>query len=312
MHNVTIAEAAKRLQKGEVIAFPTETVYGLGGDVTNDTAVARIYSLKDRPIFNPLIVHYADIKAAQVDVEFNDMALTLAKAFWPGPLTLVLPRKMSASLSLLASAGLDTIAVRVPQHPLALELLTKCAFPIAAPSANRSGSISPTMADHVFKSFGEAVPIVDGGPCLVGVESTILEITNDAPVLLRPGGISVEQIARLVGPLAHRAQNDGINAPGQMSSHYSPGIPVRLMATHVRTQEAYLGFGNHDYENGAAMLNLSPRGDLVEAAANLFAMLHELDKEIYEGIAVAPIPDQGLGLAINDRLVRASGARPLR
>jgi L-threonylcarbamoyladenylate synthase len=312
MKTLTVSQAAEKIRKGEVVAFPTETVYGLGADATNDEAVARIFELKERPTFNPLIVHYADLASAQTGVEFNDMARALAEAFWPGPLTLVLPRKISAGISLLASAGLDTIGVRVPNHELALKLLTKAGCPVAAPSANRSGLISPTCPAHVFKSFGEAVPILEGGSCLVGVESTIVDVTESVPVLLRPGGISVEQLTRLVGPLAQRAQSDEINAPGQMTSHYAPGIPVRLKATYVRPHEAFLGFGNCEYENGATLLNLSPRGDLVEAAANLFAMLHELDNSIYEGIAVAPIPEQGLGLAINDRLARASHERPLR
>ena len=312
MHNITLTEAVKRLQNGQVVTFPTETVYGLGADATNDQAVARVFELKNRPTFNPLIAHYADLASAKEGVVFNEVALVLAKAFWPGPLTLVLPRKISAGISLLASAGLDTIGVRVPSHPLALELLAKVGRPVAAPSANVSGSISPTTPAHVFKSFGENVPILDGGPCLVGVESTIVDVTGPVPVLLRPGGISVEQLTHLVGPLAQRAHSDVLTSPGQLSSHYAPGIPVRLKATYVRPKEAFLGFGKYEYANGAALLNLSPRGDVVEAAANLFAMLHELDKADYEGIAVAPIPEKGLGLAINDRLMRASGARPLR
>ena len=312
MHILTVSQAGDKIRKGEVVAFPTETVYGLGADATNDTAVARIFELKERPTFNPLIVHYGDLHAAQTGVEFNDMALALAEAFWPGPLTLVLPRKISAGISLLASAGLDTIGVRVPNHPLALKLLAKVGCPVAAPSANRSGLISPTCAVHVFKSFGAQVPILEGGSCEVGVESTIVDATESVPVLLRPGGISVEQLTRLVGPLAQRAPNSILNAPGQMTSHYAPGISVRLKATYVRPQEAFLGFGNCEYEGGLHRLNLSPRGDLVEAAANLFAMLHELDNPLYEGIAVAPIPEHGLGLAINDRLARASSERPLR
>lgn len=309
----TIHKACDLIMSGQVVAFPTETVYGLGADATNDSAVARIFELKNRPTFNPLIIHYASMEAAQSGVEFNEQALALAQAFWPGPLTLVLPRKLSANISLLASAGLDTIGVRVPAHEVALAFLEKVGKPIAAPSANRSGSISPTCIEHVKKSFADMdLAILDGNHCRIGLESTILDLSGEMPLLLRPGGITTEALQKHIGPMAQRADTLRPRSPGQSLSHYAPSIPVRLRATHVRPTEAFLGFGKCEHHGGTALLNLSLRGDLVEAAANLFAMLHELDTPQHEGIAIAAIPDHGLGLAINDRLQRAAGERPLR
>jgi L-threonylcarbamoyladenylate synthase len=312
MESLSIKDATKKLRTGKVIVFPTETVYGLGADASNDSAVATVYEIKNRPTFNPLIIHYPSVELARKDAIFNASALSLAQAFWPGPLTLILPKKISANLSLLATAGLDTVAIRIPSHPLALELLNEFCGPIAAPSANPSGSVSPTSIEHVKKMFHQTqLPFLDGGPCTVGLESTIIDLSDEVPIILRPGGITAEKIIRLIGPLAQKADDRQIKSPGQQLSHYAPKIPLRTKATHVRPKEAYLGFGKHECPQGANLLNLSPKGDLTEAAANLFAMLHELDDPIYDGIAVAPIPETGLGIAINDRLKRAAGERPI-
>ncbi|MBN9564858.1 MAG: threonylcarbamoyl-AMP synthase [Alphaproteobacteria bacterium] len=312
MESLTTKEAVKKLKAGKVIVFPTETVYGLGADASNDSAVASVYEIKNRPTFNPLIIHYSSIDLAKKDAVFNENASKLAAAFWPGPLTLVLQKKISANISLLATAGLDTVAIRIPSHPLALELLDEFGGPIAAPSANPSGYVSPTSIEHVKKMFHQTpLPILDGGSCTVGLESTIIDLSDEVPILLRPGGITEEKITRLIGPLAQKAGSKQIKSPGQQLSHYAPKIPLRMKATYVRPKEAYLGFGKHEYDQGAHLLNLSPKGDLIEAAANLFAMLHELDDPIYDGIAVAPIPETGLGVAINDRLKRAAGERPI-
>ena len=312
MESLTTIEAAKKLKAGNLIVFPTETVYGLGADASNDSAVAAIYEVKNRPTFNPLIIHYPSLELATHDAIFNENAYKLAQEFWPGPLTLVLPKKISANLSLLATAGLDTVAIRIPNHPMALELLNEFGSPIAAPSANPSGYVSPTSIEHVIKMFHHTqLPVLDGGLCTVGLESTIIDLSDEIPIILRPGGITVEKITRMIGPLAQKADDRPAKSPGQQLSHYAPKIPLRMKATHVRTKEAYLGFEKYECAGGAHLLNLSPKGDLTEAAANLFAMLHELDDPIYDGIAVAPIPQIGLGIAINDRLKRAAGERPL-
>lgn len=294
------ATAARVLAKGGLVAFPTETVYGLGADATNDRAVARVFAAKGRPSFNPLIVHLATLDAAQDIAEFDETALRLAQAFWPGPLTLVLPMRRGNGIAPLVSAGLPTIALRVPAHPVAQNLLNACGLPIAAPSANPSGRISPTTAAHVAAGLsGKVDAILDGGGSAVGLESTIV---GGAPLaLLRPGGLSVESIEQLVGPLAQAG--DDITAPGQLASHYAPKSRVRLNANCAHPGEALLGFGPMQSD-----LNLSLAGDLTEAAANLFGHLHKLDG-MGCPIAVAPIPDVGLGRAINDRLRRAAAPR---
>ena len=297
--------AAGVLRDGGLVAFPTETVYGLGGDATNDMAVARIFQAKGRPRFNPLIVHVDSIARAKDFVEWSDTADRLAQAFWPGPLTLVLPLRPDAGLSPLVTADLPTLAIRMPAHPVAQSLLATFGGPVAAPSANPSGRISPTTAAHVLSGLsGRIAAVLDGGACDVGLESTILGL-SPAPTLLRPGGLPVEPLeAALGGPLAHRTAADPLTAPGQMASHYAPGATVRLNATGANKDELMLGFGPMQ-----ADLNLSPGGDLTEAAANLFGHLHALDARVPRGIAIAPIPEKGLGRAINDRLRRAAAPR---
>ncbi len=303
--DVGIARACEVLAGGGLVAFPTETVYGLGADARDDMAVARIFDAKGRPRFNPLIVHVASPERAKHYVEWSDMADRMARAFWPGPLTLVLPLRDGHGLSPLVTAGLPTLAIRVPTHPLASELLNRYDGPLAAPSANPSGRISPTSAGHVLDGLkGRIEAVLDGGPCEVGVESTILGLAGE-PTLLRPGGIPAEEIeAVLNAPLRLQADTDALTAPGQMSSHYAPGAPVRLNATSRENGELLLGFGHMDCD-----LNLSERGNLTEAAANLFRALHDLDAQNAPAIAVAPIPDIGLGRAINDRLRRAAAPR---
>ncbi len=300
-----IAQAAKLLRTGALVSFPTETVYGLGANARNDTAVARIFDAKGRPHFNPLIVHLPSVAAAHDIALFDDLADRLATAFWPGPLTLVLPLKPNTGLSPLVSAGLDTIALRVPEHALAQQVLVAAGVPVAAPSANPSGRISPTKAGHVMDGLsGRIEAVLDGGPCGVGVESTIVGFANGQAVLLRPGGLPVEALEACLGtPLTVHASED-IVAPGQLASHYAPDAPVRLNAETLRDGERLLGFGPVQ-----ADLNLSPSGDLVEAAANLFHHLHALDAGGDAPIAVSPIPNHGLGRAINDRLRRAAAPR---
>lgn len=301
-----LALAGRALSEGRLVAFPTETVYGLGGDATSDQAVAAIFAAKGRPAFNPLIVHVAKSEAAEALVSVTEKARVLMAAFWPGPLTLVLPRRADSPVSLLACAGLDTMALRMPAHPLALALIEAAGRPLAAPSANRSGGVSPTRALHVMDSLGGLVDmILDGGPCAVGIESTVLDLCGPAPLLLRPGGVTGEAIAAVLGEPVARAATSA-RSPGMQDSHYAPGRTVRLDASDARPGEALLGFGSM---NGATF-NLSPEGDLAEAAANLFAMLRALDTPAYTAIAVAPIPEHGLGIAINDRLRRAAAPRP--
>ena len=305
-----IAEAASALVAGRLVAFPTETVYGLGGDATCDRAVAAIFEAKGRPSFNPLIAHVASVAEAAALVEMSAAAGALAGRFWPGPLTLVLPRRADSPVSLLASAGLDSIAVRMPDHPVALALIAAAGRPLAAPSANRSGAVSPTTARHVAQSLhGRVSLILDGGPCRVGVESTVVDLTGPRPALLRPGGLAVETVEAALGLALVRSADspDAPRSPGQLQSHYAPSLPVRLGAAGAGEGEALLGFGPM-----AATLNLSESGDLEEAAANLFAMLRALDRPGLVGIAVAPVPEQGLGLAINDRLRRAAAPRGTR
>jgi L-threonylcarbamoyladenylate synthase len=305
-----IRAAAALLRQGELVVFPTETVYGLGADAGNDRACAAIFAIKARPRFNPLIVHVADVAAAERIARFDDRARALARRYWPGPLTLVLARRPDVPLSPLVSAGLDTVAVRAPAHPVARALLAAAAVPIAAPSANASGSLSPTRAAHVQASgLADRVALVlDGGPCPVGVESTIVDLSGAAAVLLRPGGLAAETVAELVGPLRPAPSGVPPRAPGQLSRHYAPSRPLRLNALEARPGEALLAFG--PAAPPSAALNLSASGNLEEAAANLFAMLHALDRPEVAGIAVMPIPERGLGLAINDRLRRAAAPPP--
>jgi L-threonylcarbamoyladenylate synthase len=307
----TITEAAHALCGGGLVAFPTETVYGLGGDATSDTAVARIFAAKGRPRFNPLIVHVPGRAEAETIAAFDDRAHEMARRFWPGPLTLVLPRRPASGVSLLASAGLDTVAVRVPAHPVAQDLLRAAGRPLAAPSANRSGRVSPTEAAHVAAEFGDGVALVlDGGRCPVGVESTVLDLTGARPALLRPGGVTLEALTAMLGPIAvSDADSAAPRSPGQLASHYAPALPLRMNAVYARPGEALLAFGAALPGGFAEALNLSPGGDLVEAAANLFAMLRRLDRPDFAGVAVMPIPEHGLGHAINDRLRRAAAPR---
>jgi len=309
-----IAEAAEHLRAGRLVGFPTETVYGLGGDATSDRAVARIFDAKERPRFNPLIIHLPDLEAARKLVEFTPEARRLADLFWPGPLTLVLPRRADCRVSLLASAGLDTLAVRVPGHPLAQALLRAFARPIAAPSANRSGRVSPTLAEHVRSELGDRVALVlDGGPCRVGIESTVLDLSRELPTLLRPGGVAQEALEGVLGPIASAPNvEDSIArpSPGMLASHYAPSIPVRLEALAPTPDEAWLGFGAVPPGIRAPDLQLSESGDPIEAAARLFAALRSLDRPPFTRIAVMPIPEAGLGAAINDRLRRAAAPRP--
>lgn len=302
-----LTRAAALLGAGGLVAFPTETVYGLGADARDDHAVARIFEAKGRPRFNPLIVHLPDVQAVRKIAVMSEEAERLADAFWPGPMTLVLPVAPDAGLSPLVTAGLDTVAVRVPEHPVAQGLLRAFGGPVAAPSANPSGRVSPTRAEHVLDGLsGRIAAVVDGGACPVGVESTILGLAG-RPALLRPGGLPVEAVeACLGGPLA--AAGAGISAPGQLASHYAPGAPVRLNVSAPGPNEFWIGFGP---ETGAALMTLSATGDLVEAAASLFHALREADNRAGgRTIAVAPIPDHGLGRAINDRLRRAAAPRP--
>lgn len=304
-----IADAARILKRGGLVAFPTETVYGLGADARNDSAVAAIYAAKGRPRFNPLIVHVADLSEAETHAGFGDTAQRLAQTFWPGPLTLVLPRRAGCKLSALVSAGLDTVALRVPSHPVARRLLEAAQMPIAAPSANPSGRISPTRAEHVAEGFGDKVDLVlDAGATPVGIESTVIGFANGRPVLLRPGGIAREAIEALTGRLAP-SEAGKVSSPGQLESHYAPRTPLRLNAKEVEHDEALLAFGPAVPQGARVALNLSAAGNLDDAASNLFAMLRALDKTGVARIAVMPIPHTGLGEAINDRLKRAAAPR---
>ena len=313
-----VAKAARCLAEGGLVAFPTETVYGLGADAANAGAIARLYEAKGRPAFNPLIAHVGDIAAAMRIARFDATATRLAEAFWPGPLTLVLPRTDHCAVADLATAGLDTIAVRVPAHPVALAILRAFGGPVVAPSANLSGHVSPTSAAHVKSDLdGRIDLIVDGGAVEVGVESTIVGCFG-APMLLRPGGLPRGEIERVLGRPLVRPPEDADNdtgqplAPGMLASHYAPRTKVRLNAESVETNEALLAFGPGTVpgaEAATAVMNLSPRGDPAEAAANLFGYLRVLDTRGARAIAVMPVPHHGLGEAINDRLRRAATER---
>ena len=304
--NAGIARAAAILKKGGLVAMPTETVYGLGGNAGDDQAVAAIYEAKGRPSFNPLIVHVADVAHAADLVVFSDTAKKLAAVFWPGPLTMVLPLRADAGVSPLVTAGLPTLAVRVPAHPVARQLLAAFGGGVAAPSANPSGRISPTTAAHVMAGLdGRIDAVLDGGDCAVGVESTIIGFEGDRVVLLREGGVTAEALADVLGYVPRgRAEGDQITAPGQLLSHYAPKGRVRLNVTQPDEGEVFVGFGEMDCD-----LNLSATGDLAEAAANLFRHFHTLDEMAATLIAVAPVPETGLGAAVNDRLRRAAAPR---
>ena len=304
----TIAEAARLIRAGRLVAFPTETVYGLSADATNGEAVAAIFAAKGRPEFNPLIIHLAGILDAEKLVQFDDCARAVAAAFWPGPLSLILPRTETCPVNLLAGAGLQTLAVRVPAHPTAQALIKAAATPIAAPSANRSGEVSPTSAAHVVASLGDAVDlIVDDGPCEIGLESTVLDLSQPEPMILRPGVISEDDLEPLVGKLATSdGQSAAPRAPGLLLRHYATRIPLRMMASAVAENEALLAFGPDPLKGAKITENLSRRGDFLEAASNLFAMMRILDRPDCAGIAVMPVPDNGIGRAINDRLQRAA------
>jgi L-threonylcarbamoyladenylate synthase len=323
-----IARAAALLRHGRLVAFGTETVYGLGADATNAEAVAGIFSAKGRPRFNPLICHYPDADAAFAHVAANPTARRLAAALWPGPLTLILPRRPDCPVALLTGAGLDTLAVRVPAQDTALALMRAVGRPVAAPSANRSGRISPTTASSVLEELGGRIDaVLDSGPCQVGLESTVLDLSTGQPTLLRPGGVTVEAIEALMGPVAHAAthplppphsQAEGltpgapVRSPGMLASHYAPSLPVRLHASDLHPDEVLLAFGP-PLDGARITFNLSERGDLTEAAARLFAGLRWLDAEAKGSgqtrIAAMPVPDIGLGRAINDRLRRAAAPR---
>jgi L-threonylcarbamoyladenylate synthase len=317
-NEAAVANAADCLAGGGLVAFPTETVYGLGADATNAEAIARLYQAKGRPSFNPLIAHVGDLEAARRIARFDTQATALAHAFWPGPLTLVLPRTEDCPVADLATAGLDTIAIRVPAHPVAWAILRAFGGPVVAPSANLSGHVSPTNAAHVQHDLAGRIDlIVDGGPVAVGVESTIVGCF-DQPLLLRPGGLPRGEIERVLGRTLVQPPVDADNAsgqplaPGMLASHYAPRTPVRLNAIRIEAGEALLAFGSDPLPGvGAAstVMNLSPRGDLTEAAANLFGYLRSLDATGARAIAVMPVPHRGLGEAINDRLRRAAMGR---
>lgn len=316
-NQAAIAKAAEILAEGGIVAMPTETVYGLAANAKDGKAVARVFEAKGRPQFNPLIVHVADLETAEALAEFNDAARKLAAAFWPGPLTLVLPRRENSGISDLVTAGLPSVAIRVPGHPVARALLELSGLPLAAPSANRSGHVSPTTADHVAEDLAESVDLIlDAGPCPVGIESTVLafcEDENEPPVLLRPGSITPDniEIATAIAPVAiGQVSNDHApSAPGQLSSHYAPKARLRLNVDNPEPGEALLAFGSDLPPSSGPVINLSERGDLIEAAANLFSALRELDSAGCASIAAMSIPWTGIGGAINDRLLRAAAPK---
>ncbi len=302
-----IKTAAELLKKGELVAFPTETVYGLGAIAFNERAVAKIFELKNRPGFDPLIVHIAEFSMLEEVCHFNEKAKRLAERFWPGPLTLVLPKK--ENVPGILTSGLPTVAVRMPAHKVALELIKECGLPIAAPSANPFGKLSPTKAEHVLSYFGEELFILDGGECRVGLESTIIDLTQEVPVILRPGGVPPEEIEKFLGKIEIKiASSSSPRAPGQLKKHYSPRTPLKIFWRKEKfsgKRIGFIAFSKPPAEKYEVLRILSPAGDLKEAAANLFKFLHELDKMGLDLILVEPVPEKGLGLAIMDRLRRA-------
>jgi L-threonylcarbamoyladenylate synthase len=311
----SIREAAGIIKAGGLVGLPTETVYGLAANACDGLAVAKIFEAKGRPAFNPLIVHVASIADAEKLAVFNDHAHAIVTALWPGPLTIILPRRKDSGISELATAGLPTIALRMPAHDIARKVIAASGVPVAAPSANASGTLSPTSAQHVAESLGNSVDLIlAAGSSSVGLESTVLDLSGDAPAVLRPGGVTPDDVMRVLGikPLIDDGVHDKPKSPGQLLRHYAPNTKLRLNAAKPETGEAFLAFGPTMLTRGKidpAVKNLSANGDLHEAAANLFGFLHELDKGHYTGIAVSKIPDEGLGLAINDRLRRAAGAQ---
>lgn len=303
-----IKKAASALRAGELVAFPTETVYGLGADATNTRAVAKIYEAKNRPSFNPLIVHFPDVEHVSQIAHMSPVANQLAAHFWPGAISFVLSRKPECPISKLVSAGLPTFAARVPAQAGARNLFRVAGIPIAAPSANRSGRISPTLASHVADDLRDKVDLIlDDGPCTVGLESTVIDLSGKIPTILRPGGVTQEDIEDVLKRqvMVASSNTESPKSPGMLLSHYAPSLPVRMNAERANAGEAYLGFRDAPH----AEMNLSISGNLMEAAANLFAFLHDLDNPRWTGIAVAPIPERGLGRAINDRLRRACASR---
>jgi len=310
--DTSIDDAARVIREGGLVAFPTETVYGLGADAGNGAAVAAIFDAKGRPSFNPLIVHVPDLAAAETLGVFSDAARALAVAFWPGPLTLVVMRRAGCPVADLATAGLDTLALRVPDHPVAQQLLRRAGRPLAAPSANRSGHVSPTLARHVDEDLGDRVALIlDGGATVYGVESTVVDASGSGVALLRPGAVTADDLAQVLGHAIARGAvvADAPVSPGQLGSHYAPKARLRLDVDAARDGEALLAFGPAAPSNGF-VINLSPSGDLGEAAANLFAALRAFDAAGSIAVAVMPIPEKGLGVAINDRLRRAAAPRP--
>lgn len=307
----SIQSAARILARGGVVAFPTETVYGLGAVATNAKAVLRVYEMKGRPRFNPLIAHVADIECARSHGEFNAEAHKLAEAFWPGPLTMVLKKRSESRICDLVSAGLETIALRIPANETARSLLRAAGCPLAAPSANRAGHVSPTTAAHVAADLGEGPDIIlDGGDAALGLESTVVDLSGSEPLLLRPGGLPREEIEKALGmPLGETVHSAQPASPGQLASHYAPRAALRLDATSLAPGESLLAFGPNPLGAENSMVNLSPKGDIREAATRLFAALRELDAGGCETIAVMSIPGDGLGEAINDRLRRAAAPR---
>ena len=300
--DAAITAAAELIHAGQIVAIPTETVYGLAADAQNADAVARIYAAKGRPDFNPLIVHVASKAAAEKLAIFNALADRIADHFWPGPLTLVLPLQPDAPVARAVTAGLSTIAIRCPAHPVMQALLAKTGVSLAAPSANPSGSVSPTRAAHVLTGLGGAVPmILDGGPCAAGLESTIVAIREDCWEILRPGPVTADEIEKVAGSAPLTTSNGAIEAPGQLASHYAPAKAVRLNAIAAEPHEWFIGFGSLNGDD-----NLAPSSDLAQAAANLFEALHKADASAARSIAIAPIPNEGIGIAINDRLARAA------
>lgn len=316
----SIEEAASVLKQGGLVGMPTETVYGLAANALDSKAVARVFEAKGRPSINPLIVHVNDVQSVQKLAEMKVDDIALAERFWPGPMTLILKRKADSGLSDLVSAGLPTVAVRIPSHKTARALIKACGFPIAAPSANKSGSLSPTRAQHVAQSLGDVVDfVIADGPSTVGLESTVIDCTGDLPYILRPGGVTSEDASECLGRdvLYHSGEGEAVKSPGQLLKHYAPSIPVRLNAVDLHNDEALLSFGSTKFmglREGGGVSNLpedqvrhlSRDGDLYEAASNLFAMMRALDNKQYKGIAVMNIPDVGIGVAINDRLKRAA------
>jgi L-threonylcarbamoyladenylate synthase len=312
-NETNIANAGALIRAGELVAFPTETVYGLGADATNGEAVARIFAAKGRPRFNPLIVHVASLAEAERFADFDNVARRLAERFWPGPLTIVVKRRPDRRLSDLVTAGLETVALRMPAHPVAAALIKAAQRPLAAPSANRSGHVSPTCAGHVSADLGDKVAmILDGGETHHGLESTVVNVDGDRIILLRPGAITAADLQQATGCTIARSFDGGAApvSPGQLTSHYAPRAQVRLNVTAPRPGDALLAFGGDVPDHRGPLINLSAKGDLIEAAARLFSALRELDASGAPAIAVMPVPNDGLGEAINDRLHRAAAPRP--